>query len=161
MIELRRLQNDDAWADAKALFQEYADWLCEPVCLEGFNVELRALSTIYQRPTGALILAWRDGCIAGCVGVRPAGERADICKMVRLYVRPEQRGGGVGRLLAEAVIDGAAGMGYHVMQVDTLARLREAVALYRTLGFEAEDAGSAKSADVLRLSLRLGSRRNA
>jgi ribosomal protein S18 acetylase RimI-like enzyme len=56
--------------------------------------------------------------------------------MKRLYVRPAFRGLGVGRLLAERIMDAARQAGYSSILLDTLSDMETARALYQEIGFE-------------------------
>ena len=57
--------------------------------------------------------------------------------MKRLFVKPEFRGCGLGRKLAETLIGEAREMSYSAMRLDTVAeKMGDAVRLYKALRFQ-------------------------
>ncbi len=125
-------------ATARVLMEEYAAFLGEDLSFQGFQKELATLPGKYAPPSGALLLArvptGTGGTEpAGCVALRRLS--AGICEMKRMFVRPEYRGLGIGRALAERIIEEARSLGYRAMRLDTLERLEGAVSLYRGMGF--------------------------
>lgn len=119
---------------AGALFKAYQQELGVDLCFQGFQQELENLPAMYGEPKGCLLLAKRWDEIIGCVALRPT--EAGQCEMKRLYVKPDARKTGAGRLLATAIIDAGKRLGYNAMVLDTLETLRPALQLYASLGFE-------------------------
>lgn len=137
-IELLHADGDEHLALARAILREYAEQLDVDLCFQGFDDELAALPGEYAPPAGALLLAFVDGELAGCGALRALFDvdYANACEMKRLYVRRAFRGFGIGRLLAQALMDHATGAGYSVMLLDTLDDMEAARGLYASLGFE-------------------------
>lgn len=123
---------------ARGILREYAQSLPIDLCFQGFEQELAALPGDYAPPGGQLLLAHVDGLLAGCGAFRPLADAdyANACEMKRLYVRPAFRGFGLGRALAQALLDEARSAGYSVMLLDTLDDMESARELYTDLGFE-------------------------
>ena len=123
----------DDRATVEALFREYIASLAEDISFQNVDDELSGLPGKYARPGGVVLIA-RDGAdAAGAVAYRKV--EPGVCEMKRLYVRPAFRGSGLGRELANELIEDARTRGYRTMLLDTLASMSSARALYRDLGF--------------------------
>jgi len=144
VIEIAAARTDADVAGARTLFLEYAGSLGFSLCFQGFDEEVATLPGRYAPPAGGLFLARgrmeakaegeADGELAGCVALR-ALEAEGVAEMKRLYVRDQYRGTGLGRRLAERVIEEARRRGYAKMRLDTLPTMVRAIPMYRKLGF--------------------------
>jgi len=124
-------------AQTREIFLEYAQSLSIDLCFQDFENELSALPGEYAAPRGALLLACVDQQVAGCCALRPldSSDYPNAAEMKRLYVRKAFRGFGLGRQLAEAILDEARRAGYSTVLLDTLDDMEAARALYEDLGF--------------------------
>ncbi len=122
----------------RGILREYAAALDIDLCFPGFDDELMTLPGQYALPRGAMLTAMADDMLAGCCALRPLDntDYSNACEMKRLFVRPQFRALGIGRLLAEAILEVARQADYSCVLLDTLTDMETARALYRDLGFE-------------------------
>ena len=131
------------YAVARTLIEQYAAEIKIDLCFQEIDAELARLPEVYGPPAGCLLLALEAGAPGGvpmggtpvgCGALRPFS--AERCEMKRLFVRPQARGMNFGRLIAQALVAKARGLGYTHMLLDTLQSMTTAQALYRSLGFK-------------------------
>lgn len=136
-IQLHAAHSAADFTAAREVLQEYARSLPVDLSFQHFEQEVAGLPGEYAAPRGTLLLAWADKQVAGCCGLRPldAVDYPNACEMKRLYVRPAFRRLGLGRQLAEAIMDAARLAGYATILLDTLDEMEAARTLYEDLGF--------------------------
>ena len=134
MIQIVQAASHEQIGNVRDLFIEYAHSLNVSLCFENLDKEVNELPGVYAPPRGSLLLAADGEKIAGCVALKKVDDR--VCEMKRLYVRAEFRGRGIGKRLAMQIVDEAREIGYERFRLDTLPSMKEAISLYRSLGFE-------------------------
>jgi GNAT superfamily N-acetyltransferase len=137
LIRLDAPNLPDSIDSARAILRDYASSLPFDLCFQNFDAELANLPGEYAAPGGLLLLAHVDGALAGCGAFRPLADvdYANACEMKRLFVRPAFRRFGLGRVLAQTLLDEARRAGYSAMLLDTLNDMEAARELYAALGF--------------------------
>jgi ribosomal protein S18 acetylase RimI-like enzyme len=133
VIKIISAINNEYVNRAKELIQEYALSLGFDLSFQDFEQEMATFPGQYSPPGGCLFVAQYENKIVGCVGLRDRG--SGVCEMKRMYVQPNFRRKGLGKALAEAVIDKARGMDYTHMRLDTTPYMKSAIRLYISLGF--------------------------
>lgn len=122
----------------------------------GLVPDLASVCRAYDAPNGAF-LATDELDAVGCIAVTRLD--ASTALVLRLFVRPTARGGGVGRKLVDAAIAFLRDCGYARVVLDTdKARLSAAYSLYRSLGFtECDPYGPVDYASPTYMELNLRS----
>jgi ribosomal protein S18 acetylase RimI-like enzyme len=132
-LRIFAVETSEEFERIRELFVEYADSLDFDLGFQDFEQELADLAEHYAPPDGCLLLATSEGQPAGCVAMRKFSEC--VCEMKRLYVKPQYRSLGIGRALAEAIIEQARKTGYNYMRLDTAPSMEAARSLYLSMGF--------------------------
>ncbi len=95
-----------------------------------------ALYELFQVPNSMYNVAEVNGVLAGGAGIFPSdGLPEDTCELVKMYLVPEARGLGLGKLLIEKAMEFARTAGYKKIYLETMPELRQAVRVYEKFGF--------------------------
>ena len=121
------------FAQVASLFGQYAASLPVDLNRQGFAEEIAHLPGPYAPPAGALLLAFRNSDVLGCIALKRL--TPEVAEIKRLYVVQQGRGLGVGKALVAAILKEAARLGYREIKLDTLPHMIQAIALYRSFGF--------------------------
>ena len=84
-------------------------------------------------PRGVFYLVEDDGAVVGMGGLRRIAD--GVAELKRVYVRPSQRGKGLGELILRRVLDDARSFGYRCIRLDSAPFMKSAQALYHAEGF--------------------------
>ena len=140
MLRIHQIEKEGKELDeVRNLFGEYQKELDEDLCFQSFTEELKNPLKKYGPPFGSLLLAFWDEKVAGCIAIcelkSGTEDEGKICEMKRLFVRPDYRSLGIGKVLVERIIDDAENLGYDKMKLDTLRKLDRAIRLYKQMDF--------------------------
>jgi putative acetyltransferase len=145
MVTIVQAATQDQMRHARELFREYFEFLHTLLdstvgdlnnihSLSGYEAEIAGVLDQYTPPDGRLLLAYDDAELAGCVVICKIG--LGRCEVKRLWVRPPFRGKKISRSLVTTLIDEARIAGYRSIVLSSVEAMKEAVALYGSLGFE-------------------------
>ena len=102
---------------------------------DGTDADLKDLQTFYVKRGGTFrIVTDAEENIVGCGGLLPVGD-GDV-ELRKMYLLPQMRRQGLGRRLLEDLIGVARALGHARMVLDSASVLKEAIALYRSRGFQ-------------------------
>ncbi len=157
-VVIRAAETAADFASVRALCQEFLDWLRERYAASPWIVETYYPDTVWQQllddlpvihasPGGGVWIAVRDGVTVGTIMLKGLPSTGD-CEMKRLVVGGGARGLGLGRALVDRLVVEALDRGYRRLLFDTGIDHREAIGLYRSMGFVERDAYYEVPADL-------------
>ena len=117
----------------KMLFQEYVHSLNIDLSFQNFTQELESINDQYNKPNGALILAFHGTTAIGCSGLRKLDQ--ETAELKRVYVKSKYRGHHLGTALLQNSIEQARKLNYKKIRLDTLKDMLRAHQLYHSFGF--------------------------
>ncbi len=132
-VEYKAANNETEFERGKKLFREYVISLGVDLSFQDFDKELKTVSEQYNKPKGALLIAYIDKIQVGCAGIRSFDN--DIAELKRMYVKDEYRGLKIGIGLLERTLTLAKELGYKKIRLDTLENMKTAQSLYKSFGF--------------------------
>ena len=116
---------------------------------EGYSIgdpEVDDMYGNYRDDDSAYYVIEFESKVVGCGGVaRLKGGKKTTCELRKMFFLPETRGRGLGRRLLLTLLDDARKFGYSQCYIETLKRMRAAVALYEKNGFERLDTALGKT----------------
>lgn len=95
-----------------------------------------ALFQLFQEKNSIYYVALMDDTIVGGAGIFPsAGLPNDTCELVKMYLLPQARGHGIGKMLIEKSLQFAKDKGYKKVYLESMPELKKALKIYEKFGF--------------------------
>ncbi len=96
-----------------------------------------ALSDLFKKERSVYFVAEMDKKIVGGGGIFPTdGLPEKTCELVKMYLLPEARGKGLGRLIIEKCLQTAKEYGFEQVYIESMPELKVALQIYEKFGFE-------------------------
>lgn len=102
-----------------------------------FDSTTDSLFELFQEPNATYFVAEANGKILGGGGIYPTeGLPENTCELVKMYLLPDARGIGLGRMLIEKCLETAKQNGFTQVYLETLDELHLALKIYAKFDFE-------------------------
>jgi GNAT superfamily N-acetyltransferase len=167
MLKIEPVRNSEQSEAVYMLAYEFIDWLRDRypemdkeigdyLRHQKFDEQIRDVLVHFNPPNGECLLALNENQPVGILMLKALND--EKCEMNRMFVRNNARGLGAGRALVEHLKQRAIEMGFSKMTLSALPRHHEAIALYRSCGFELDnrerEAGNSENAVLMEIDLK-------
>ncbi|GLU52290.1 GNAT family N-acetyltransferase [Dyadobacter frigoris] len=136
-ITIREIQPADNAELAQVIRKALEEFKANKPGTVYFDASTDHLSDLFQVENSIYFVALEDATLLGGAGIFPTeGLGPDTIELVKMYLKPEARGKGLGKTLILKCIDYAKSKGYKHIYLETMNELDKAVKAYEKLGFE-------------------------
>ena len=136
-IDIRTIQPQDNKAIATIIRESLAEFGANKPGTVYYDETTDHLYELFQHPGSIYYIALQDEVIVGGAGIYPSeGLPPGVAELVKMYLKKESRGSGLGRKLIEMCLDYAVTAGYHSVYLETMPELKKAVSVYEKFGFQ-------------------------
>lgn len=136
-IIIRPIEPKDNEQIAKVIRDTLAEFGANHEGTVYFDPSTDSLYEMFRKKGSMYNVVEYDGRILGGGGIFPSdGLPSDTCELVKMYLLPEARGGGLGRKMIQRCIDAAEKNGYQHIYLETMPELKQALKTYEKFGFE-------------------------
>ena len=137
-LNIREIQPEDNPLIAKIIrtaLEEYDE--AKPGTVYTDPTTDKIFETFSSTPKSAYFIAELDDEVIGGCGIFPTKNLPEgYAELVKIYLKSEHRGKGIGRQLMDKSIASAKSLGYTHLYIESFPSLKEAIHLYEKIGFE-------------------------
>jgi putative acetyltransferase len=136
-ISIDKIRPEDNPAVAKIVKDTLAEFGANHPGTVYYDESTNHLYEVFREPRSVYYVARFNDRILGGAGIFPSpGLPEDTCELVKMYLLPEARGLGLGKLLIEKCLDFAKESGYKNVYLETMPELKKALDVYAKFGFQ-------------------------
>ncbi len=133
---IRTIKPGDDRALAKIIRDTLTEFKANKPGTVYFDDATDRLSDVFKADKCIYFVAGQDGEILGGGGIYPTANLPNgTCELVKLYLSPQARGKGIGKMLMKKCIQAAKEMGYKRIYLETMPELTIAIPMYEKAGF--------------------------
>ena len=136
-ISIRYIQQEDNAALSKIVKDTLAEFGANHPGTVYYDVTTDSLFEVFQKEKSVYNVVELNGEIVGGGGIYPTdGLPGDTCELVKMYLLPQARGLGLGKIMIEKCIEQAKEKGFSKIYLETMPELKQALNVYAKFGFE-------------------------
>lgn len=136
-IQIRIIEQNDNKALAKIIRNTLTEFGANHPGTVFFDEATDHLFELFQQPLSIYFIATINDKMVGGGGIYPTeGLPENTCELVKMYLLPEARGKGIGKMIIENCLQNARALGFKNVYLETMPELEQAMNVYEKFGFE-------------------------